>query len=104
MRLNASVDQAVAVARRIVIRNRFDTVMGRTYRRNRVNTPVLQAVQLGLLPRLPGDDVLAAVARRRCGQAARHAWAILFGRVHTTIAGTRTGVFVVRMKDGWYVF
>ena len=105
IRLNALVDDAIAAARRIVIDGKTATYQsGTIWRLNRQNTPVVQAVQLGMTPPLAGQSKLAAEARRRCGRAGEYAWAIVFGNTLSTVCCITYPTFVVRIKEAWYVF
>jgi hypothetical protein len=98
-------DQAVAAARAVVIDHKVAQVQGRTYRRNRENTPLLQLTKLGEIPLLAGQKTLQRAAERRCGkELARWSWALVFGDQATTMCCIRTTVFVVHVKDGWRVY
>jgi hypothetical protein len=100
-----TVDQAIEVARRHVVRGTVN-VQGRRYKRNRRNTPVMDVVALGVVAPLPGQRVFEAMARHRCGRAAAMwASAVVFGDALTVICCEHRIVFVVgTRRGGWFVF
>ena len=100
-----TVDQAIEVARRHVVRGTAN-VQGRTYKHDRRNTPVLTVVGLGVVAPLPGQRAFEAMARRRCGKsAAMWGSAVVFGDALTVICCEHSVVFVVATRHGgWYVF
>jgi hypothetical protein len=100
-----TVDQAIEVARRVVVRGTANT-QGRTYKRNRRNTPVLTVAGLGVVAPLPGQRAFEEIARRRCGRAAAMwGYAVVFGDDLTVICCEHSIVFVVGTRNGgWYVF
>jgi hypothetical protein len=98
-------DQAIAAARAVVIDHKVAHVQGRTYRRNRENTPLLQVTKLGEIPLLAGERALQRAAEGRCGkEVARWSWVVVFGDQATTMCCTRTTAFVVHVKKGWRVY
>jgi len=100
-----TVDQAIEVARRVVVRGTAN-VQGRRYKRNRRNTPVDTVVGLGVVAPLPGQRAFEEMARRRCGsRAAMWGYAVVFGDALTVICCEQRIVFVVGTRSGgWYVF
>jgi hypothetical protein len=100
-----AVDQVIATARRVVIDHRTEKVQVDRYRLNEKTTPVLEAVMLGELPRLPGTSTLRRLAKRRCGATdPTYTWAVVFGDTISVVCCLRTTLFVAPTKQGWFVF
>jgi len=100
-----SLGSVVAVARLVAIDHITSHYQGRSVRRNVVNYPVLEVLELSTGPILPGQQTLRRRAARRCGdRAARSAWAVIFTDSESPICCTEDVRFVIHLKDGWWVF
>ena len=80
------------------------TYMGRKKRRSAQNTPVVQTTRLGDTESLPGQVAFGRAARRRCGDAGRYAWVVVFHESLSPVSDAFLTKFVIRMNEGWYVF
>jgi hypothetical protein len=101
----ALVDGVIAAARRVVLDHVIENNQGRLTRRTAANFPVLEVVQLGSAPLLPGASSLRRLAIKRCGKInAYWAWAVVFTDTESPVCCLRSIVFVVRVKTGWRVF
>jgi hypothetical protein len=101
----ATADEAVAVARRVVLDHVVEHNQGRATRRTRSNYPVIEVVSLGHTPALQGQSALAKQAAHRCGrQMARASWAVVFTDTEPVLCCIRDARFVIRLRSGWWVY
>jgi len=101
----SEIDGVLAAARGEVIDHKTENNQGRVTRRTAANFPVIEAVQLGDAPLLPGAASLTRLAVARCGKlAAYYAWAVVFTDTQSVVCCIREIVFVVHVKSGWKVF
>lgn len=101
----ATADNAIAVARRVVLGHVIENAQGHAIRRTRASYPVIQVVSLETVPALPGQAALARRAARRCaGPAARSSWAVVFTDTESVMCCIRDVRFVIRLRSGWWVY
>lgn len=103
---NASLDDALTVARRLLIAGKTVTSQGQTVRLTHRNTPILAVARIfpaGHRPAMPGAEALRRTAERRCGAAtARQSWAIVINYTYGSVASTNVWTwYIVQTRDGW---
>jgi hypothetical protein len=101
------VDEAIAVARHVVIDGKVVHYQGRTTRLTKANYPVVQTVVIGRYanPGLARPRSLAREAKRRCANlAAGWVWAIVFHDSLSPMCCSYPVAFVARTERGFYVF
>lgn len=101
-----TLEQAVAVARRAVIRGQRESIQGKTYVRTKTSYPVIGAVELD--GNAAGAAALRRTAVHRCGKAASRylfaTWNVTFTDTDGLIATFEDPRFVVRLTRGWWVY
>jgi hypothetical protein len=103
--LYGTVDQALAAARRLLIRGSI-TAQGKTTKLTPKNSPVIDIVILARTARpLPGAAALRAAATRRCGSdVAQASWAVYIDYPELLISSSIRLAFLVRTKAGWRTY
>jgi hypothetical protein len=103
--LYGTVDQALAAARRLLIRGSI-TAQGKTTKLTPRNSPIIDVVILARTARsLPGAAGLRAAATRRCGSdIAQASWAVYIDYPELLISSSIRLAFLVRTKAGWRTY